>query len=1017
MSVKIQVFGTPYIEVNGEKLHLPLKKTEALIYYLAIEGKTGREKLACLLWGEKDEISAYNNFRNALYLIKRYFPEDFIISDRHSVSLANAVTDIDGIDNLCDISVSIPSNICYEMLEGFNIPESEGFGEWLLSSRCQFKEKIIDKIKIRATACYDAEDNDMLQNTLEKLVDLDPFDEDSILELMDLYFKRGRIAKGTTLFREYLTKLHDELGIKPSVRAEELFKRMLISGTGNEEKTGNLETFFLGRKKEQELILDKIRKSLNDKVVIFIDGEAGVGKTSLVQKMLSLIKDEKSMIFSTMSYEAGQDYPYSSWNDLVSQAAHYTDTEKLDAGGINLSLLISVFPNFMDNRRMIYNADIVRMSERTPIVIGRALSELVKHVSTDRNPILILEDLQWFDQQSLHLMEAFLGSLSIPVLVFITSRPEKSEYALRKLQRMDDNGLIELLTISLKPFDKTETASFCNIFLDKKLIESKDSDYFFRESEGLPLLVAELVKILSSNSDVELINAGLGGIMLARFGEIPEKLREFIRVLSIFTAGAQISTIAAVLGEPVNSIAIITEELLKRKLIKEVDTINGLTLLDFQHAKIRECLYESIPSFQRKEYHKKLADTLNLRYSPRTWDPVLSSMLCYHYTKAGFPEKVLEQHIREMIFDITLNHDLFPLIPDDVLFSCSLPFNDRADTEKKMDEMSDLLHTINRAAPNDPNEQKEILRMEASYLELRGGYLIGWGEYKEGCIFINRAMQMARQHGFNNVYIHCLQHTGHHFLQTDNWTSLLNCAREILKCAKNEEREKYMGIALRFIGVAFQIKGDFVSSEKVLRRSIEIFEEQALTGKQFTLSILAAECYIGENYYWQGNFDEAIKHYEKCIDTCEEKGLFWGCSHFHAHMADVAFDLNDMDLMYKHIYRGVEIFEKCQGGRCGSILYSLKAIADVKQGRYMDALKSIETGELLSYPIKKKSWIAVHVMAKAYLAEAKENGLLPSEFSSILTKSAMEYAAESVVIYSKIPVPHRQKGLAKRFGL
>lgn len=79
MSVKIKIMGSPSINVDGERLNLPLKKAEAIIYYLALEGKSEREKLTYLLWDSKDELSAQNNFRNALYLLKRYLPRDFLL--------------------------------------------------------------------------------------------------------------------------------------------------------------------------------------------------------------------------------------------------------------------------------------------------------------------------------------------------------------------------------------------------------------------------------------------------------------------------------------------------------------------------------------------------------------------------------------------------------------------------------------------------------------------------------------------------------------------------------------------------------------------------------------------------------------------------------------------------------------------------------------------------------------------------------------------------------------------------
>ncbi|WP_455965699.1 hypothetical protein, partial [Cloacibacillus porcorum] len=160
-----------------------------------------------------------------------------------------------------------------------------------------------------------------------------------------------------------------------------------------------------------------------------------------------------------------------------------------------------------------------------------------------------------------------------------------------------------------------------------------------------------------------------------------------------------------------------------------------------------------------------------------------------------------------------------------------------------------------------------------------------------------------------------------------------------------------------------------------------------------------------------------VEHFNHCISVCEEKGLFWGSSHFRAHLADVAFDLGDMEMMFENIYRGTKVFERCQGGRCGSILYSLKSIADAEQKRYEDAYRSLEIGELLSAPIRKHSWISVHAMAKAYLAKMLEEGGLPPQFNKILKKSSKEYAEEAVSIYAKIPVPHRVRMLRERFGL
>lgn len=1015
MDVNIKVIGAPSIEIDGRPFLLPLKKAEAILYYLAIEGPSSREKLASMFWSAKDENSACNNFRNALYLLKRSLPKEAIKSDRRNVYIENISCDLAVAEKISDCSYPLRQYFSEELLRGFDVPDCADFGRWLLTVRSQFRKKLTEQLRVRITSCYDAQDEDNLEASLEMLVAADPFDEDAVLELTDLYFKRCGAAKASSLFRDYRRRMCEEMSLAPSTRAEEYFRRMLLRGSAEgEEQMILTDDFFEGRVEEQQKILEHIERNKGRTSVVFIEGEAGMGKTSLLQRVLRVSDLRDDMVLSTSSYEAGQDYPYSSWSSLVSQAALYSG-DSSEESCIGLSLLSGVFPNYISDRRTVCNADSAAVSDRTPISIGKAVASLVCRASAGRRAVIILEDIHWFDPQSLHMIEVFINSLSVPSVIFMTSRPEKSSYVVRALSRLDAGGQARSLRVQIGPLSRGDTVSFCRRFLDRTLIESKENDYFYKNSEGIPLLIVEIIKILRTNSHAELSGGGLGGVMLARFGEISEKSREFLKVLSVFTDGASIESVAAVMGETKEHIYPVAEELLSKRLITEVRTIDRGLRLSFSHAMLRDCMYDSIPGFKLSEYHKKAAELLNTSYSPQRWDPALSSMLCYHYTKAGLTENVLKQHLREMIFDITLNHDLFPLVQDDVLYSCSSPYNDRNDTENKMEEMSRLLALI-RAGANEENRE-EVLAMEASYMELSGGYLVCWGEYEKARILLKRAMKLSREHSFSTTYIHCLVNMGHLFLQTDNAEMLMRMAREMLRVARDEEREKYIGIALRYIGVAFQITGDYEKSEKALRRSMDIFMEQELLGKKYTISVLAAECYIGENYHRQGDFDRAESHFRHCISVCEGKKLFWCSSHFYAHLADVAFDLGDKKKMFDSVDRGSQIFERCQGGRCGSMLYSLKAIADAERGRYDDAYRSFEIGELLAEPVKKRSWTAGQAMAGACLARMLEEGELPPEFNKILKNSAKDYASKAASIYREIPVPHRVRMLEKLFGV
>lgn len=75
--LKFHLLGKARIEKNGEELTLPFKKAEALLFYIALEGISSREKIAGLLWGDKGEREAAGNIRNAVYQLKKFCRKTF----------------------------------------------------------------------------------------------------------------------------------------------------------------------------------------------------------------------------------------------------------------------------------------------------------------------------------------------------------------------------------------------------------------------------------------------------------------------------------------------------------------------------------------------------------------------------------------------------------------------------------------------------------------------------------------------------------------------------------------------------------------------------------------------------------------------------------------------------------------------------------------------------------------------------------------------------------------------------
>ena len=128
MSLNFSFFGEPQVTKDGEAVQLPFKKAEALLFFLASEGGAPKEKIAFLLWGDKNEKQAAGSLRNALCLLRRNFPGN-IVANKKEIRLADFTRDADVIDRLASRAEPLPEAIFSEPLSGLDMLDRPEFAE------------------------------------------------------------------------------------------------------------------------------------------------------------------------------------------------------------------------------------------------------------------------------------------------------------------------------------------------------------------------------------------------------------------------------------------------------------------------------------------------------------------------------------------------------------------------------------------------------------------------------------------------------------------------------------------------------------------------------------------------------------------------------------------------------------------------------------------------------------------------------------------------------------------------
>ena len=198
-----------------------------------------------------------------------------------------------------------------------------------------------------------------------------------------------------------------------------------------------------------------------------------------------------------------------------------------------------------------------------------------------------------------------------------------------------------------------------------------------------------------------------------------------------------------------------------------------------------------------------------------------------------------------------LNHELFPPLDDEQLKRTQGILGGKAETMSRLDRLKTLLFNLDRKRV----EMREYLNLEATILELQGGYMIGWGQYPEGLQAVRRGLELARVNEFTRIHLNCLKHLCYYGIQTEDAGFLDVQGQEMLFVARECGDIVCQGTAKRFIGVALQLQGDFDRAETVLQESSDLFAQMGYGGHLYTLGVLAAQSYIGEIRHWRGDLE------------------------------------------------------------------------------------------------------------------------------------------------------------------
>jgi tetratricopeptide (TPR) repeat protein len=243
--------------------------------------------------------------------------------------------------------------------------------------------------------------------------------------------------------------------------------------------------------------------------------------------------------------------------------------------------------------------------------------------------LLILEDLQWGDAQTVRFLDAALRDLAkLPLFVLALARPEVHE---RFPGLWRGRGLSELPLAALPPRACERLVREVLGHLDARAVER-----IVRHADGNALFLEELIRA-ASHGDLETLPVSVLAMVQARLEALDARDRRVLRAASVFGESFTRDGAAALVGEP---LAREIDDILERLVDAEIIVRRAEAELAFRHALVREAAYAMLTDEDRRLGHGLAAAWLTAHGE----DDAL--LLAQHHDRAGDTASAIGSYAR-----------------------------------------------------------------------------------------------------------------------------------------------------------------------------------------------------------------------------------------------------------------------------------------------------------------------------------------------------------------------------------
>lgn len=432
-------------------------------------------------------------------------------------------------------------------------------------------------------------------------------------------------------------------------------------------------TPIIGR--EDELLLLESRwktAQQNGSQVVMLCGEAGIGKSRLVEELSNRIPREDRL---RLSFQCLPNHGGSVFHPVVGFISHAARISRTDDAEQRLEKLRGLLSEWTDDTEAmlpvfarllsIQRARSSQQPDTPPEQLKEQLQDAMIHILralAEKRPLLILfEDLHWIDPSSEDLVDILIERLKgVPILMLCTFRPD---YKARWL------GLARMTSITISRLENRHSRQMVRSMIEQMDFPPKLETQIIAKTEGVPLFIEEMTRMVgkrlvdahseASNVSALALPATLKDLLRAQIDNLSTP-QDFVSICAAIGRSISPAMLREVTGQPTNKVKRLLDQLTEAQILIRRRGGDG-TSYAFRHALIQDAVYDLILPSRARALHQRIAETIAEKFPEIATR--MPDQLAYHFTLSGVPaeardawRKAAERAARLVATEETIHH-------------------------------------------------------------------------------------------------------------------------------------------------------------------------------------------------------------------------------------------------------------------------------------------------------------------------------------------------------------------------